>query len=66
MKILKLFKINNHLKKSIYVGDTDSDRKQSEEANIPFIFMDYGFGKCDIYLNKFSSFKDFTEYILKS
>ena len=47
----------------VYVGDTDSDRLQSEKANVPFIFMEYGFGKCDRYKMKFSKFDEFVEYI---
>ena len=52
----------NNIVNPIYVGDTDSDRKQSEKAHVPFIFMEYGFGECCHYQHKFSSFTDFCDY----
>jgi len=35
----------NHLKSSVYVGDTESDERAAKEAGIPFVFAEYGFGK---------------------
>ena len=46
------------LENPIYVGDTDSDRKQAEKANIPFVFVSYGFGQSEAYNLKFESFKE--------
>lgn len=34
----------NHLKKSIYIGDTKWDQEAARYANIPFIYASYGFG----------------------
>ena len=59
-----LLKKKHGLSNPVYVGDTDSDRIQSEKANIPFFFAEYGFGKCDQYQMKFSQFNEFVEYIL--
>lgn len=53
------------LKTPIYVGDTDSDRKQSELANMPFVFVSYGFGQTDNYDIKFDSFLELTNYFDK-
>lgn len=60
-----LIKDKYQLNHPIYVGDTDSDRMQSETAHIPFFYMDYGFGKCNQYKIKFSQFNDFVEYMRK-
>lgn len=53
------------LKTPIYVGDTDSDRKQSELANMPFVYVSYGFGQTDKYDFKFDSFIKLTDYFYK-
>lgn len=53
------------LKKPVYVGDTDSDRKQSELANIPFVYVSYGFGQTDKYDLKFDSFTELTDHFDK-
>ena len=50
------------LKTPVYVGDTDSDRKQSELANMPFAYVSYGFGQTDTHDYKFDSFIELTEY----
>lgn len=49
----------------VYVGDTESDGKQSRLANLPFVFVEYGFGSTDNYDLKFKSFAEFTEYFDK-
>jgi phosphoglycolate phosphatase len=50
------------LQNPFYIGDTDSDRIQSELAGLPYVFVDYGFGTSDKYTCKFSSFGDFEKY----
>jgi len=52
------------LKNSYYVGDTDSDSKQSNLVPLPFAFVDYGFGTTKNYSLKFSSFTQLTDYFL--
>lgn len=42
--ILRLMK-EHHLTSPVYVGDTAGDASACKEANIPFIFAEYGFGK---------------------
>jgi len=42
----------------VYIGDTDSDRKQCELINIPFAFVSYGFGTAENYCCKFDSFQE--------
>jgi len=53
---IKLITKKHQLKSVVYVGDTYSDQRQSEKANVPFVFVDYGFGNSDKFINKFSDF----------
>lgn len=55
--IKKVIKDNN-LTKAIYVGDTINDYTAANEASIPFVYAEYGFGKK--FDNKYviSSFKE--------
>ena len=55
---------NYNLKSPVYVGDTDSDRKQCDIAGIPFIFVTFGFGTTDKYAEKFDSFDELTDYYM--
>lgn len=38
---------DNNLKAPVYVGDTLGDYNAATKAGVPFIFVDYGFGKVD-------------------
>jgi len=53
------------LKNSYYIGDTDSDSKQSSMVPLPFVFVDYGFGTTENYKLKFCSFTKLTDYFMK-
>ena len=53
-----------NLKAPVYVGDTDSDRKQADLAYVPFAFVSWGFGQTNFYANKFDSMKELTEYYM--
>ncbi len=63
---IKYFIDKYSLKSPVYVGDTDSDRKQSELALIPFVFVSYGFGKSQKYKFKFHSFTELSNHFDKS
>jgi len=52
------------LQHPVYVGDTDSDRRQSDLAQIPFIFVGYGFGKVESYALCFNSFEQLSAYFV--
>lgn len=54
------------LKRPIYIGDTEADCLHSDKAGIPFIFMTYGFGTCDSFLQSFDCFKDFAFHYLRA
>ncbi len=47
-----------------YIGDTDGDARQSALVPMPFIFVEYGFGKTDNYHKKFASFPALTDYYM--
>lgn len=53
-----------NLKAPVYIGDTQSDMEQSNKAELPFIFMEYGFGQCTSFYKKFDSFNSFARYYL--
>ncbi len=54
----------HNLKKPVYVGDTEGDGEQSRLANIPFVFVSYGFGETDDHDVRFDNFTDFTNYFM--
>ena len=55
---IKLIIKRNHLKKSIYVGDTISDEEAAKYAKIPFVYASYGFGKVEEYDYLLNDIKD--------
>ena len=48
----------NGFKNSVYIGDTQGDRNAAKEAEVPFIFAEYGFGSVDSYEFKIDKFED--------
>lgn len=52
------------LKRAIYIGDTHGDMIQSKKANLPYVFMTYGFGSCDTFEKSFDSFEAFALHYL--
>lgn len=48
----------NHIKNSIYVGDTQGDKQSAVDAGIPFVYAEYGFGSVDGYDYKIEKFSD--------
>ncbi len=61
---IKLIIERNNLKNAVYIGDTISDEKASKEAGVPFVFVNYGFGKPENVGVEFSSFPELTNYFL--
>ena len=49
---------DNNIKSSVYVGDTQKDELAAFNAQIPFIYASYGFGKVDNYDYKLEKFAD--------
>jgi phosphoglycolate phosphatase len=62
---MKLLIEKYNLQNPVYVGDTESDRIQSELVPIPFVYVDYGFGKVEKYVLRFNSFKQLTDYFIE-
>ena len=54
----------NNLKSPVYVGDTQGDKDAAYEAEIPFVFAAYGFGKTDEYDYKVHSIKELPHVII--
>ncbi len=48
----------NNLKNAVYIGDTQGDRQSALDADIPFVYAEYGFGNVDGYDYKIDEFKD--------
>ncbi|MDD2313498.1 MAG: HAD hydrolase-like protein [Proteiniphilum sp.] len=61
---MKIMIHNNGLQRPVYIGDTDSDSKQSALAHVPFVFVTYGFGVTKDYVLKFDSFTELVNYYL--
>ena len=53
------------LKNPVYIGDTETDSIESRKAQLPFVFLSYGFGQTDDYDLKFDSFHAFTAYFME-
>lgn len=62
---MALLKERHDLKAPVYVGDTDSDRRQTEAAGLPFVFVSYGFGKAERFDLEVADFPSLTEYFMK-
>ena len=50
--------MRNNLKSPVYVGDTQGDYEACIEANVPFIWAAYGFGKPEGYFAKINDFSE--------
>jgi phosphoglycolate phosphatase len=61
---IRLLMDKHNLKTPFYVGDTDSDSRQSALVPLPFVFVDYGFGKTQNFDLCFHSFRDLSKYFL--
>ena len=55
----------HQLKNPVYIGDTQGDGEQSRLANVPFVFVSYGFGQTDDYDLKFDNFGELAAYFME-
>lgn len=62
---IKLIIKRNNIDKAIYVGDTKLDLDSATEANIPFIYAQYGFGNIDNYKYSINSITELDNCIIK-
>lgn len=51
----------NNLKNAVYIGDTQGDRQSAIDAEIPFVYAEYGFGNVDEYDYRIEKFEDLLE-----
>ncbi len=58
--ILRLMK-EEKIQSAVYVGDTQGDLEACQEADIPFIWAEFGFGVPESYYAKIGKFADLTE-----
>lgn len=58
---IKLIIDRNSIVEALYVGDTTGDQRGALDADIPFIYAEYGFGNIDDSKYKISEFKDILE-----
>lgn len=64
---IKLVVNRNGFEKAIFVGDTKSDEIASYEAELPFVYASYGFGKVDksdAVINKFDEIVSVAENLM--
>lgn len=54
----------NKLTASLYVGDTEGDRKAARFARSTFIYAAYGFGKASEFDESFSDFSVFVDWVI--
>lgn len=52
----------NHLKNTVYVGDTQGDADACQKIKIPFIWASYGFGNPQSYDYKIETFSDLESF----
>lgn len=57
--ILRLMK-EERIQSAVYVGDTQGDLEACQEADIPFIWAEFGFGVPESYYAKIEKFADLT------
>lgn len=57
---IKLVIERNGFESAIYVGDTKSDETAANDADVPFVYAAYGFGKVSGYSAKIDSFAEIT------
>lgn len=62
---IRLLIEKHKLQNPIYVGDTETDSKESRLAGVPFVFIEGGFGRTDDYDMKFKDFSEFAAYFMK-
>lgn len=62
-KTIRILMERNHLNDVVYVGDTRGDYDACMEADVPFVFADYGFGDVPEADRRISAFSDLLELL---
>ena len=58
---IKLVMQRQNIDRALYLGDTQGDLNAADEAGIPFLFAEYGFGSTDRPTEKISSLDELAE-----
>ena len=53
----------NHLANPLMVGDAEGDERAARECEVPFAFVEYGFGQCSTAEYRFKSFLDLLNHL---
>jgi phosphoglycolate phosphatase len=61
---MRLLAEKYHLQHPVYVGDTDSDCSEAHRAEVPFVWMSYGFGTTDRAQLQFDNFSDMVNHFI--
>ena len=48
----------------VLVGDAPGDQSAARECGVPFVYADWGFGRCESADRRFSTFADLTSWLL--
>ncbi|MBR0474480.1 MAG: HAD family hydrolase [Erysipelotrichaceae bacterium] len=62
---LRILIERNNIDKAVYIGDTRDDQVYSANANVPFIFASYGFGKAIDPEYSISTFSEIPQVVKK-
>lgn len=57
-KNIKIVLERNYISKAVYIGDSINDYESAIKNNLPFIWAEYGFGKCNVYYKKIKNISD--------
>jgi phosphoglycolate phosphatase len=56
----------NGLRHPCFVGDTTGDQAAARECGVPFLYVDYGFGRCANAERRFTSFDELARWLLSA
>lgn len=62
-KNIQIITERNNLRKPVYIGDTQGDFNAATDANVPFIYAKYGFGKVENFDNSINSLVELVELL---
>jgi phosphoglycolate phosphatase len=54
----------NALASPVFVGDAPGDQSAARECAVPFVYADWGFGRCEAADRRFSTFTELTDWLL--
>ena len=62
---MQLLARKHNLQHPVYVGDTDGDCRETHRAGYPFVWMSYGFGRCENADAQFDTFTQMVEHFMQ-